>query len=59
MNNLEIRKTKQDAHCKVCDKLIKKDTEFVVYFKTWRGHGDATHICFDCLKVINELVNKI
>jgi hypothetical protein len=55
-NELEYRQTKRDCHCKCCDKYIDRDTEKVIYFRTFRGHGDPTHICLDCIEKINQLI---
>jgi hypothetical protein len=58
-NELEVRTTnKTNCHCKVCDKLIKPDVEKVFVFRSIRGHMDTTHICFSCIKKMNELINE-
>jgi hypothetical protein len=44
---LEISKAKGKAKCRICKKLIKKDTLELV---EWRGNSYmATHYCFNCL----------
>lgn len=54
-NDLEIRKCTKSCKCKVCDKDARgKD---IVYLRSFRLHGQPFHICFDCWKKINSLVN--
>jgi len=53
---IEFRITLRSCHCKVCDKLIKKDSEKMIVFKTIRGHMDTTHICLECIKRINDII---
>lgn len=55
-NKLEIRKCKKSCSCKVCDKeVIGKD---IVYLKSFRLNAQPFHICLDCWKKINLLVNE-
>lgn len=55
-NKLEIRKCKKSCSCKVCDKeVIGKD---IVYLKSFRLHAQPFHICLDCWKKINKLVDE-
>lgn len=56
LNELEIRKCARDCNCKVCDKNVRdKD---IVYLKSFRLHSQPFHICLDCWKKINLLVNE-
>lgn len=58
LNNLQYRNPKRlNCHCKVCDRVVPM-SEKIIYFRSWRGHGDATQICMNCLKIINELIRK-
>ena len=55
-NELEIRKCKRSCNCKVCDKeVMDKD---IVYLKSFRLHAQPFHICLDCWRKINSLVNE-
>ena len=55
-NELEIRKCTRSCSCKVCDKqVIDKD---IVYLKSFRLQGQPFHICLDCWKKINLLVEE-
>ena len=54
-NELEIRKCTRDCNCKVCDENVRdKD---IVYLKSFRLHSQPFHICLDCWKKINLLVD--
>ena len=57
-NGLCLRTTKQDCHCKICDRLIERNTEKLIVFRSYRGHGDTTHICLDCVDKINEMMRE-
>lgn len=55
-NELEIRKCTRSCNCKVCDKnVIGED---IVYLKSFRLHSQPFHICLNCWKKINSLVNE-
>jgi hypothetical protein len=55
-NKIEIRKCTRDCNCKVCDKNVRdKD---IVYLKSFRLQVQPFHICLDCWKKINSLVNE-
>ena len=55
-NELEIRKCKRWCFCKVCDNPVQdKD---VVYIKSFRLNAQPFHICLDCWKEIDELVES-
>lgn len=55
-NDLEIRKCQRDCNCKVCDNNTKdKD---IVYLRSFRLHGQPFHICLDCWRKINVLVEE-
>ena len=55
-NELEISKCTRDCNCKVCDENVRgKD---IVYLKSFRLHSQPFHICLDCWKKINLLVNE-
>lgn len=55
-NELEIRKCTRDCNCKVCDENARdKD---IVYLRSFRLHSQPFHICLDCWKKINSLVNE-
>lgn len=55
-NELEIRRCKRSCSCKVCDKeVMDKD---IVYLKSFRLQAQPFHICLDCWKKINSLVNE-
>ena len=54
-NDLEIRKCTRGCFCKVCDEyLIDKD---IVYLRSFRLNSQPFHICLDCWKKINLLVD--
>ena len=56
LNDIEIRKCKRSCNCKVCDEdVFDKD---IVYLRSFRLHGQPFHICLDCWKGINLLVNE-
>jgi hypothetical protein len=55
---LYFKKLDRDCHCKLCDKLVKKNTENFIVFKTIRGHMDTTHLCLQCIENINKLIGK-
>jgi len=55
-NKLEFRQTKQDCHCKSCDRVIKRNTEKVIVFTPFRGHSDTVHICLNCINNINKII---
>ena len=55
---IEFRTTLRSCHCKVCDNLIKKDSEKMIVFRTIRGHMDTTHICLKCIGKINDIINN-
>jgi hypothetical protein len=53
-NKLEIRKCTRSCSCKICDRdVMNKD---IVYMKSFRLQSQPFHICLDCWKEINELV---
>lgn len=55
-NELEIRKCTRSCGCKVCDKqVMDKD---IVYLKSFRLQAQPFHICLDCWKKINSLVEE-
>lgn len=56
INELEIRKCTKNCNCKICDEDVKdKD---IVYMRSFRLHRQPFHICLDCWKKINSLVNE-
>lgn len=55
-NELEIRKCKRSCNCKVCDKEVMDKN--IVYLRAFRLHGQPFHICLDCWKKINLLVEE-
>lgn len=58
MENFEFRYTERKCHCKVCDEVVERHTEKVIYFRTFRGHGDPTHICTNCLKKMYDKASE-
>ena len=56
MTEFEIRKCTRNCNCKVCDKDVKDKN--IVYLRSFRLHAQPFHICFDCWKNINLLVNQ-
>lgn len=55
-NELEIKKCTRYCNCKICDEDVKdKD---IVYLKSFRLNAQPFHICLDCWKKINLLVNE-
>jgi len=56
-NSLDIRKAKQGCKCKVCDNSLT-DKDDIVYLKSFRLSAQPFHICLNCWKNINELVQE-
>ena len=58
-NTLYYEQTKRSGtYCRLCDKDIDKNTEKVIKFRTFRGHGDPIIICVDCIGKINETIES-
>jgi len=54
----EIRQTVRDAHCRNCDKTIKRNTEKVVYIYSFRNRGQNIFICRDCLNKMHHEMSR-
>ena len=57
-NALYFRTTNRTCHCKLCDRVVERNTEKVIVFTTLRGHADTTHICLECIGNINKIIKE-
>lgn len=57
MNNLEYREAKKDCFCRGCDILLEKGTKMVATY-SHRNRGQYIFFCVECIKQMNDLINK-
>jgi uncharacterized protein YlaI len=56
MTKPEYRLAEQNAHCRVCDKVIERKVDYMVSWYSFRNRGQNIHICPDCVKELYYLV---
>ena len=56
-NEVKVRKAKHGCRCKVCDNALTSDDD-IVYLKSFRLSAQPFHICIDCWRKINGLVEQ-
>ena len=56
-STLEIGKSRHNTYCKVCQKAMTNDDDNVK-FTTYFNNSRVFHICFDCWRKINKLVEE-
>ena len=57
-NVLFYEEMKREGYCRLCDRILEKNTEKVIKFRTFRGHGDPIIICLGCISKINETIKS-
>lgn len=52
----KYRQPERDALCRVCEKGIKCNQDYMVSWYSSANRGQHIHICPDCVKVLYELI---
>ena len=56
MSEPKYRIAEQNAHCRVCDRTIKRKEEYMITWYSFRNTGQNIHICPACVKKLYELL---
>lgn len=59
MSKPEYRLAKQDACCRVCDKLLERNVDYMVTWYSHRNRGQNIHICPKCIKDLYLLLPEV
>ena len=50
------RLAEQQAHCRVCDKVINRKIDYMVSWYSHRNRGQNIHVCPECVVKLYELL---
>lgn len=56
MSKPVYRLAARNAYCRSCDKVIKRDVDFMITLHSFRNTGQNIHICTDCVKLMYGLL---
>lgn len=54
----KYRQPERNAFCRVCEKCIKRNEDYMVSWYSSLNRGMNIHICPDCVKALSELIPK-
>lgn len=58
MTKPEYRLVKQVALCRVCDKELQREVDYMVSWRSIRNGGQNIHICQECVVTLYNLLPK-